>query len=246
MLLDIDLGAGIDGPETARRILARWSVPIVFLTSHSEEDYVERVREISGYGYVIKGSGEFILASSIRMALQLFAAHEKAQRRERQIASVFRAAPIGIGVAEGRRLIDANTAYLEMVGYSADEVFGRDSRLTFPSDAEYERIGRIRAKLIEESGGYGTFETQLRRKDGALRDVRMSFAPIDPDNPTGPVTFIDEDITATKKHEPMIRSILHTIPDFLFYIAFAGYLREFFGGTTDDLIAPPTSLSINT
>lgn len=54
VLMDINLGDGIDGPEAARRILNRWSVPIVFLTSHSEREFVERVREISCYGYGIK------------------------------------------------------------------------------------------------------------------------------------------------------------------------------------------------
>lgn len=38
VLMDINLGAGIDGTEAARRILAARNLPIVFLTSHSERD----------------------------------------------------------------------------------------------------------------------------------------------------------------------------------------------------------------
>gem|GEM_PF-2508763 len=79
VLMDIDLGAGIDGTETARRILALRELPIVFLTSHTERNYVERAKEITRYGYVVKNSGEFVLISSIQMAFELFEANKTAQ-----------------------------------------------------------------------------------------------------------------------------------------------------------------------
>lgn len=75
ILMDIDLGTGIDGTEAARRILEKQEIPIVFLTNHSEKEYVDRVKKITGYGYVLKNAGEFVLIESIRMAFQLFDAH---------------------------------------------------------------------------------------------------------------------------------------------------------------------------
>ncbi len=77
ILMDIELGSGIDGSEAARRILEKRNVPIVFLTSHTEREYVDRVADIAGYGYVVKNSSAFVLRSSIDMALKLFEAHEK-------------------------------------------------------------------------------------------------------------------------------------------------------------------------
>ena len=82
VLMDIDLGSGIDGPTAAQRILAIKTVPIVFLTSHAEREMVEKVQGITRYGYVIKNSGDFVLRSSIEMAFELFGAHEKTQERE--------------------------------------------------------------------------------------------------------------------------------------------------------------------
>ena len=69
VLMDIDLGKGIDGTESARRILEKKNIPIVFLTSHYEREMVERVRGITRYGYVIKNSGNFVLQSSSRWRL---------------------------------------------------------------------------------------------------------------------------------------------------------------------------------
>ena len=85
VLMDIDLGPGMNGPEAAKKILETHDVPIIFLTSHREKDYVELVKEITRYGYVIKNSGDFVLESSINMAFELFSAHQNAKEREEKL-----------------------------------------------------------------------------------------------------------------------------------------------------------------
>lgn len=75
ILMDIDLGNGIDGTEAAERILARHDIPIIFVTSHAEKSFVDRVKKITSYGYVLKNSGEFVLIEAISMATTLFRAH---------------------------------------------------------------------------------------------------------------------------------------------------------------------------
>ena len=79
ILMDIDLGMGMNGPEAAAEILRVKTVPIVFLTSHAEQEMVEKVRGITRYGYVIKNSGNFVLQSSIEMAFALYEAYEREQ-----------------------------------------------------------------------------------------------------------------------------------------------------------------------
>lgn len=86
ILMDIDLGDGMDGTGAAKEILGIRTIPIVFLTSHSEFSMVEKVRGITRYGYVIKNSGDFVLQSSIEMAFELFNAHSIATMRNRELA----------------------------------------------------------------------------------------------------------------------------------------------------------------
>lgn len=77
VLMDINLGAGIDGVEAARKILLIKSIPIIFLTAHSEKEIVDKVKSITRYGYVVKNSGEFVLLEAISMALELFEVNRK-------------------------------------------------------------------------------------------------------------------------------------------------------------------------
>ncbi len=85
VLMDIDLGSGIDGTETARRLLDRHNVPVVFHTSHSEKEMVDSVKGITRYGYVLKNSGEFVLIEAINMALDLFYAYSLAQNNRMEL-----------------------------------------------------------------------------------------------------------------------------------------------------------------
>lgn len=80
VLMDIDLGEGIDGTETAGLILREKNLPVVFLSGHAEKEVVEKVRDVTRYGYVLKGSGRFVLLEAVQMALELFFAHEQRNR----------------------------------------------------------------------------------------------------------------------------------------------------------------------
>lgn len=77
ILMDIDLGKGIDGTETATIILRDNDIPIVFLSSHTEPEIVEKTEKITSYGYVVKNSNLTVLDASIKMAFKLFDVNHK-------------------------------------------------------------------------------------------------------------------------------------------------------------------------
>jgi PAS domain S-box-containing protein len=82
VLLDIDLGDGIDGTEAAEQILQSRDIPVMFLSSHTEQMVLEKTEKITSYGYASKGSGETALITSIKMALKLFNAHQSMKERD--------------------------------------------------------------------------------------------------------------------------------------------------------------------
>lgn len=80
ILIDIDLGSGIDGTQAAEKILTNRDIPVVFLSSHTEPEIVEKTERLTSYGYVVKNSGIVVLDASIKMAIKLFL--EKKERRQ--------------------------------------------------------------------------------------------------------------------------------------------------------------------
>ena len=77
VLMDIDLGEGMDGTQAAEIILKKRDIPILFLSSHTETDIVEKTERITSYGYVVKNSSITVLDASIKMAFKLFDANTK-------------------------------------------------------------------------------------------------------------------------------------------------------------------------
>ncbi|MBP8082943.1 MAG: PAS domain S-box protein [Spirochaetes bacterium] len=72
ILMDIDLGSGIDGTEAAKQILEFCDIPVVFLSSHTEKEIVDKTEKITSYGYIVKNFPPIILNTSIKMAHKLY------------------------------------------------------------------------------------------------------------------------------------------------------------------------------
>ncbi len=85
VLMDIDLGSGIDGAEAARRILAFRDIPVVFISAHSDALVIARTDSITSYGYIAKNSAASVVLASIGMAFKLFDAYQDIARQKRTI-----------------------------------------------------------------------------------------------------------------------------------------------------------------
>ena len=87
ILMDIDLGKGIDGTETAEIILNNNDIPIVFLSSHTEPEIVEKTEKITSYGYVVKNTGKTVLNASIKMAFRLFDEKQNVKNHQQELSA---------------------------------------------------------------------------------------------------------------------------------------------------------------
>ena len=79
ILMDIKLGGGIDGAQAAASILKNNLIPVIFLSSYTEQEIVESTDGIDSYGYVAKDCGEAVLITTIKTALRLFENQMKEQ-----------------------------------------------------------------------------------------------------------------------------------------------------------------------
>jgi PAS domain S-box-containing protein len=131
-------------------------------------------------------------------------AEEALLARERLLDSIFRAAPVGIGLVRDRRLLAVNDRIGEMIGCAPEALIGQSARVLYPSDADFEYVGTEKYRQIAERGT-GTLETRWQRQDGGVIDVLLSSTPINPQDLTGEVTFTALDITERKRTVEALR-----------------------------------------
>ena len=78
--------------------------------------------------------------------------------------------------------------FVNMVGYSRDELIGKTTGMLYLSKEEYERVGGEIYQEMEKFG-VGTLDTQLKHKDGHIIDVNVRITPTDPTDLSVGVTF---------------------------------------------------------
>jgi len=69
ILMDVDLGRGMDGTQAAREILGKRHLPVVFLTSHTEEETRTRGMNIQGARWVGKNADDQVLMKSLNAVI---------------------------------------------------------------------------------------------------------------------------------------------------------------------------------
>jgi PAS domain S-box-containing protein len=119
------------------------------------------------------------------------------KRSKNTLKSIFKSAPIGIGLVTHRTLELTNDQLQQMVGYSRDELNGKDARILYESDDEYERIG-IEINSQIQKFGIATVESQFKRNDGHILDILLRSALINPADVSEGRIFTVMDITQTK------------------------------------------------
>lgn len=134
-------------------------------------------------------------------------AEEEIHNREAKLRSIFRAAPTGIGMVVNRVLVEVNDRILEMTGYSTQELIGQSARILYPTQEDFDFVGKEKYRQILEKGT-GYVETRWRRKDGSIIEVLLSSTPIVAGDFSSGVTFTVLDITARKQAEEKLNQNL--------------------------------------
>ena len=201
ILMDIDLGDGIDGTQAAEQILKIKDIPVVFLSSHTEPEVVEKTEKITSYGYVVKNTGIVVLDASIKMALKLF--NEKVERlRVEDELRIFSLAVEESSDAIGMSTPDGKHYYQNRM---FDKLFGEVS--SDPSKSRYKDL-KVRNKIFEtiKSGKKTSGEIKMIGLDGKELDILLRAYPIiDKSDKIIGLVGVHTDISDSKKAERALR-----------------------------------------
>lgn len=222
ILMDIDLGPGIDGTVAAQRILEQHDLPLLFVSSHTEKDVVERAEQISSYGYVVKHSGDTVLLASIRMAFRLFEAHSGITWWQRLMQDVLRHDMSAIAVLDKdlvfqyvseRYLLDFDISHEQVVGAHYDDVLPYA-----PQEWRTVHYRALSGDVLRSD------EDTFTRRDGTVEYVRWECRPWhEQDGGIGGIVLYSEIISAAKRIEIelrnnnlLLRSIIDSASDGIF------------------------------
>jgi len=177
VLMDIDLGGGIDGTVAAKQILIEKDIPIIFLSSHMEPEVVEKTEKITAYGYVVKNSNITVIDASIKMAFKLFDAYKHTAESEETYRMLYKSINDALFTSElgddgtlGKFIL-VNEIACQRLGYSREELL---SKTPFDINSEKSRqslTSRIK-KIIELK--HVTVESEHVTKDGKIIPIELS------------------------------------------------------------------------
>jgi PAS domain S-box-containing protein/putative nucleotidyltransferase with HDIG domain len=127
------------------------------------------------------------------------------QEREAKLQSIFRAAPVGIGVVVDHVMQEVNHTLCQMTGYTRDELIEKSVRMLYESQEEHDAVDMETYPQADEQGAR-MVETHWICKDGAIRDVLLSSVPLDPKDFDRGQTFSALDITERKSFEQNLQA----------------------------------------
>lgn len=132
ILMDILLDGELDGIQTAKIINSRHSIPIVYITANTNEDYLDRAQDTMPYGYIIKPINDYELYSTIRTALFKHDFEKRLSISENRYHSLFSFMSDAFvfarimynkkGIPNNAVILEANRAFALLVGKSDKEI----------------------------------------------------------------------------------------------------------------------------
>jgi len=224
ILMDIDLGKGIDGTEAAEKILEKQDIPVVFLSSHTEQDVVEKTEGITSYGYIVKNSGVTVLLASIRMAFRLYEAHIELKNQKENLRTALIKQE-----QTAEELMDSEEKFRTMMNQSIDMIFLHDLEgfIVDVNQTGIEQTGYSREELLsmaisdldpdyrarEDGGNFWNnveynqpyrFEARLISKDNFILPIEIFVSKVLMSGSTYIMTC-SRNISDRKKKEKRIR-----------------------------------------
>lgn len=127
VLMDIGLDGEMDGIETANLIRQRFAIPVIYLTTNSDEQTLDRARSTEAHGFLLKPILGPVLHSSLQIALQKAEMESRVQEERKWLVTTLRCIRDGVIAADSVGTIKLlNPAAERLTGWCERDALGRD------------------------------------------------------------------------------------------------------------------------
>lgn len=177
-LMDVRIVGSMDGIQTARLLRAAYKVPVIFLTSYSDETTIARAALEMPYGYLTKPFKSRELKASLRVALHKAQADALNHAEHEELEATMSSVPAGLittGPDGAIRFI--NRAAEALVGCAHDRLKGAELGQALRL---IDGLGRPAPSLIPLTDGVPVeeFGWTLQRSGGETALVDLSIGSI--------------------------------------------------------------------
>ncbi|MCW8804040.1 MAG: PAS domain S-box protein, partial [Ignavibacteriaceae bacterium] len=170
ILMDIKLKGKIDGIETADILRKNYQLPVIFLTSYTDEETFQRAKNTEPFGYLIKPFETKDLNRAVELALYKNKIYQELLETKLRFEIAIKAGNMGVWEfwpTEKKYFSDKNLKTL----YRFDENELTDniddwSALVYKDDRE--KMSSTFDNFLSNKGQEFTFEHRVYRKDGSI------------------------------------------------------------------------------
>ena len=175
VLMDIRLKGNIDGIQAAEKIWNSLSIPVIYVTGHSDKNTLERAKITAPFGYILKPAKEQELYVAIETALQRY-------EREQLLNAILKGMADGVILVNSKNRVQfLNQAAELLTGWRQDEARDRELTEVFNIVDEQTRQpldNPIIAALQDDTTVYLEDRVLLISKNGTPIPIGDSAAPI--------------------------------------------------------------------
>lgn len=207
ILMDINIKGDIDGIELTKEITGNYSIPVVYLTSLSDELTISRAKKTGAYGFIAKTTNLNNLYTTIEMAIHRNRMEIEVKEKEELLSVTLKSiSDAVIGAELDGTIISWNRGASDIFGYELYEVIGKNLSILTPSSFPYEMPENL--DKIVQGMVLDHYDTVRINKSGELLNISIKISPIK--NIAGKikgVSIIANDISEKKKLEKEILEI---------------------------------------
>jgi PAS domain S-box-containing protein len=174
------------------------------LTHQTTNQFLESGKFDTMMVMVLEGAITFLLFNLVlmvnrRLYIETEEIGNELNQNVMELNAVFKTTPVGFGILVNRVFREVNEAFCQLLGYSREEIIGKESRMFYPTEEEYQAVGQIYKNISQT--GFSMIETRLLRKDSEIINTIMSISAFDKSDLSKGVVLSLVNITERKKLE---------------------------------------------
>ena len=250
VIMDIILRGEMDGIDAAGTIGARLRIPVVYLTAHSDQSSLERIKASQPFGYLTKPFSSSELHGTIETALYKHRMEELLRASERRLEFALEGAELTMwdwDVTTGEVVRD--NRFTRILGYPFGETATDvETWQSFIHPKDKPEVIRVLEEHLEGKSQAFEKEYRVRTSSGTWKWILDRGKVIERGHSGKPLRMVGTfmDVSDRKKAEDDLRrsearskALLAAIPDTMFLLSATGEILDFHNEESDRLFLHP-------